>query len=95
MTRLVVESSGSTETRELDLLKAFEMIKKWHDYEISPRYQMDEMGMHYRGDEIEIKAEWYTPEGGWNLERVMVRLRKFFLLQQAREVLIIRKCSHL
>jgi hypothetical protein len=64
----------------LDLLEAFETIKKWHDYEVSPRYQMDKTTLFYRGKAIEIKEEWYTPEGGWDLERIMVR-RKRFLLQ--------------
>jgi hypothetical protein len=66
---------GSYGDEGLDLLKAFETIKKWHDFEITPRYQM-----YYRDDEIEIKAEWYTPEGGWDLDRIMVR-RKSSSLQ--------------
>jgi hypothetical protein len=64
----------------LDLLQAFTRIKEWHDYEISSTHQMDETIMLYRGDGIEIKAEWYAPEGGWDLERIVVRL-KLFLLQ--------------
>jgi hypothetical protein len=76
----------------LDLLEAFETIKKWHDYEMSPRYQMDEMSMLYRGDQIVIKVEWYTPMRGWDLERIRVR-RKFFLLQ-GRGFLIISIRSH-
>jgi hypothetical protein len=64
----------------LDLLEAFETIKKWHDYEMSPRYQMKETPLfrrgdciEIRGDVIEIKEEWYTPEGGWDIVRIMVR----------------------
>jgi hypothetical protein len=62
----------------LDLLEAFEKIKKRQDYEMSLDYQM-EMNTFYRGGEIEVRAEWYTPEGGWDLERIMVR-RMFFLM---------------
>jgi hypothetical protein len=66
----------------LNLLEAFEIIKKWHDYEMSPRYQMDKPTLFfelYEGNAIEVKEEWYTPEGGWDLERIMVR-RNLFLL---------------
>jgi hypothetical protein len=64
----------------LDLLQAFETIKKWHDFEISPKHQMDEAIVLYRGDDIQIKAEWYTPEGGWDLGRILVR-QNFIRLQ--------------
>jgi hypothetical protein len=58
----------------LDLLEAFKVIKEWHEYQISLTHQMDQR------DDIEIKAEWYTPEGEWDLERIVVRFM-FFLLQ--------------
>ena len=57
----------------LDLLEAFETIQKWQTYEMTPRYQMNEMSMGYRGEEFEINEEWYTAEEGWDLERIMVR----------------------
>jgi hypothetical protein len=69
---------GSYGDEGLDLLEAFEKIKEWHYCEMSPEYQM-EMNKYYRGDEIEVRAEWYTPEGGWDLERIMVR-RMFILM---------------
>jgi hypothetical protein len=74
----VVSSYGD---EGLDLHEAFESVKKWHDFEMSPDYQMDETREFYVEREIEIRAEWYTPEGGWDLERIMVRCM-FFLMQQ-------------
>jgi hypothetical protein len=69
--RLVVEGVvGSYGDEGLDLLKAFETIKKWHDYEMSsPRYQVD----NYKNPCFEFKANWYTRVGGWDLVRIMVR----------------------
>jgi hypothetical protein len=64
---------GSYGEEGLDLLKAFELIKKWHDFEMSPDCIMDETSMFFQGEEIEIRADWYTPEGGWDLERIVVR----------------------
>jgi hypothetical protein len=71
--RIVVQSVvGSYGDKGLlYLLEAFETIKKWHVFEISPEHQMDETTMVYLGYPIEIRAEWYTPEGGWSLERIM------------------------
>jgi hypothetical protein len=77
---------GSYGDEGLDLLKAFEKIKKWHNFEMSPDCTMDETSMLYRREEIEIRPEWYTPEEGWNLERIMVR-RIFFLMQRTRLLL--------
>jgi hypothetical protein len=74
----VVSSYGD---EGLDLHEAFESVKKWHDFEMSPDYQMDETREFYVEREIEIRAEWYTPEGGWDLERIMVR-NIFFLMQE-------------
>jgi hypothetical protein len=62
---------GSYGDEGLDLLEAFEKIKKWQAFEMTPDYMMDEWSMLYRGEDIEIRAEWYTPEGGWNIERIM------------------------
>jgi hypothetical protein len=77
---------GSYGDAELDLLKAFEMIKKWHDFEISPDYSMHAIVKNFytEGGWFNISAEWYTLEGRWDVERIMVRSTMFFLLQQGR-----------
>ena len=69
----------------LDLFKAFETIKKWHDFEMSPRYQMDVARAFYVGDYIAIKAEWYTPSGGWDFDRIMVRRKAFLFHYESYE----------
>jgi hypothetical protein len=77
----------------LDLLEAFEKIKKWHDFEMSPDHIWHAlMDNFYRGDEIEIRAEWYTPEARWDVEGIMVRRSMLFLLQQGR---VLIKRSHI
>jgi hypothetical protein len=78
----------------LDLLKAFETIKKWHDYEMSPWYCVE------RGVEFEIEEEWYTPMRGWDLERIMVRPNFFYFkarllnIQNAHTHDSFIRCSH-
>jgi hypothetical protein len=77
---------GSYGDAGLDLLEAFEKIKKWHEFEVSPDYIRHAIVKNFytQGGWFNISAEWYTLEGRWDVERIMVRSIMFFLLQQGR-----------